>query len=78
MYHLVHQGHPVLIPQGQGHHLQTGPGRGKVICMALDAEEAGRFFVLLGNSVIKCRSVSYLKFPRRTFLTDFNVEKKNN
>ena len=43
MYHLVHQGHPVLIPQGQGHHLQTGPGRGKVICGALDAEEAGRF-----------------------------------
>lgn len=41
VYHLVHQGHPVLIPQDQGHHLQTGPGRGKVICVALDAEEAG-------------------------------------
>lgn len=41
VYHLAHQGHPVLIPQGQGRHLQTGPGRGNVICVALDAEEAG-------------------------------------
>ena len=32
--------------------------------------------MLLGKSVIKCRAVSYLKFPRRTFLTDFYVEKK--